>query len=138
MAELINGVLIQLDENTMYIVIGIFLFTAILTLIRKAIKITIVMIILALLITAVIPVAKDIQDKYGVRLGNGCIILKIDGNDVTIDKNSIKDIKITKEGVFGHDIEIKYSDGLSKIKVPDFMMTEIRKYFEREEIPVSE
>ena len=135
MNMLLGNILSQLDYRVVYIFVGIVFISAILAIIKRAIKIGIVVIIIALSMSTLGPMAKNFQDTYKFSVNNGIATIKTDSGTVTLDKNTIKNLQLINGGVNGYELKVTYADGLTDIKIPSFMAALVKDYTNKYNIP---
>ena len=108
------------------IVIGIvvfLLFFAIVSIIKKLLKVGIIILIFIILIGAGAISVKNTQEKYDFSFQNGVISATVEGKKVSIDFNKLEGAKIEANKVEnGISLSITYKNGnTDAVVVPNFM-----------------
>ena len=133
---ILGDMLSQLDPKVVYIFVGVMIISAVLAIIKKAIKIGIIVVIIALSVSTLGPMAKEFQDKYKFSIDSGVATIQAENNTIKLDKNTIKDIELINKGVNGYELKVKYKDdGYSHIKIPTFMAPLVKEYATKYSIP---
>lgn len=135
-----NQLLSNLDPKIVYLCIGMLAIVAIMSIIKKAIGIALIVAVLAVGMYFVIPAAQNFQKDYSISMSEDSIDLKVQGNDFSIqfgeDAVKIKSMEIVRNSEGEYKFDIKYVDGTSSnFKIPGFMRSTFLSYLDKIEIP---
>ena len=131
----LQPILSELDPRVITGVVVLLLIVGVLALIKKVIKIGVIVIILALSMSTLGPMAHSFQENYKFNVENGVIRVVLDGAEYEIDKDLCKKITLTNKGVTGYEVEAEFKDEILKIVVPTFMMSKIQAFGNKHDIP---
>ena len=106
-------------------------------LIKRALKVAIVVGVLAFGVSTLGPMAQSFQENYKFEVQDGVATILADGQTVKLDRSTIKDLELVNQGAAGYILKVKYVDGLGSIKIPTFMVTPIKSYVGKMDIPLS-
>lgn len=132
MSSMLEPFLAELDPTIVYIVIGLFAVLLLITIIKKAIKFTIVVAAIIACLVLVVPMAQDFQSKYQFDIKDGAAHLVTEGQEVIVGElDKIKEVKFTYNGLNGVDVKIKYTDTNMGFTVPSFLAESLQEYFDK-------
>ena len=135
MLSMFEPFLAELDPMIVWVVIGLFAVLLLITVIKKAIKFTIIVAAIIAGLVLVIPVAQDFQSKYQFEIADGKAMVVTDGQQVIIDNiGKVENVVFTYNGLNGVDVSIKYTDTNMKFNVPSFLAESIQEYFDKYDI----
>lgn len=135
MDNLLQPILAELDPTVVYIVVGLFAVLLILTVIKKAVKLALIVAIIMGCVFMLAPMAEDFQEKYSVVTETDQILIKVDGREYEINNpTAIKEAKLVYTGKQTIDVKIKYTDTNLNFNVPVFMGEGIKEFFEKHNI----
>lgn len=137
METLLEPILAELDMKVVIVAVGILLTIGIIALVKKVMKAGISVIIVAILIATLGPMAQSFQENYRFNIEGGVMQIGLGENDYVIDRDSCKEIKLTNKGIAGYEVEAVFEDGLLKIMIPTFMMGQIVTFSDRYNIPTT-
>ena len=84
----------NLNPNVIYLCLGILVILLVLTIIKKAFKLAVVVVIIGALMYGTVPLAKDFQSKYSIeRDDRGAVVIKVDGNEFKFGGDKDEQIK---------------------------------------------
>lgn len=121
MISVLEPFLAELDYRLVIIIAVVLLITAIIAIIKKAIKVGLIVMIIALMIGYVAPTAFEFQRDYKIGVEDAAIHMVIKGQTFTIESNSCKEIILEDIGNLTYSLTAKYSDGNITVKIPRFM-----------------
>ena len=144
-AGIFNQFLSQLDPNIVKVCVAVLIVAFILSLAKKAVKLAIVVLVIAVACGGLIPKVTEFQKNYGVHTSNnGALIVTVDGKQFKFgdergdsDRNQIKDIEMVKESNGDYTVIINYADkhnentGNYTFSVPYFMKEPIKEYIDK-------
>lgn len=136
MTDMLAPILSEIEPTYIWMLVGICAIVLLLSLLKKAVKLAITVLIIGLCATAVVPWAQNFQEKYQIRVEDGALAMKIDGEDFFIDREGIKSMQLVNDGFGNYSLGITYKDGLQTIKLPTFMTNTIKEFAERYYIPI--
>lgn len=135
MISMFEPFLAELDPTIVYIVIALFAVLLLITVIKKAIKFTIIVACIIAGLVLVVPVAQDFQSKYSFDIKNGAAHVMTEGHELIVGElDKIKSVKFTYNGLNGVDVDIKYTDTNMKFNVPSFLAESLQEYFDKYQI----
>lgn len=135
MTSMLEPFLAELDPSVVWIVIALFVALLLITIIKKAIKFTIIVACLIAGLVLVIPVAEDFQSKYQFEITDGEAHITTEGQELIVGELSkIKSVKFTYSGLNGVDVNIKYTDTNMSFTVPSFLAESLQEYFDKYDI----
>lgn len=137
MGDVLIGILSEIDPKVVYIAVGLLAVSALISLIKKAIKIAVIVIIVALCISYLAPLAKQIQKDYKVSIEDDKLYINIKGREFELSKEGIEKIKLEHLGLKGYKLEVNYKDGFDSIMIPNFLINPIKKFIEDKKLPVT-
>ena len=105
MGDVLIGILSEIDPKVVYIAVGLLAVSALISLIKKAIKIAVIVIIVALCISYLAPLAKQIQKDYKVSIEDDKLYINIKGREFELSKEGIENIKLEHLGLKGYKLE---------------------------------
>lgn len=122
----------NLDPNVVYVCIAVLVVGIILTLIKKAFFLAIIMVVLFMGATMLIPMAKEFQENYSIGINDDeQLEMVVNGKTFTFggEDNGIQDINIERKKTGEYTLEIKYEDGgIATFTAPGYMRDTIIKY----------
>lgn len=135
MLSMFEPFLAELDPMIVWVVIGLFAVLLLITIIKKAIKFTIIVAAIIAGLVLVVPVAQDFQSKYQFEITDGKAVVVTDGQQVIVDNvGKIDKVTFTYNGLNGVDVEIKYTDTRMNFNVPSFLAESLQSYFDKYDI----
>lgn len=135
MDNMLQPILAELDPNIVYLVVAVFAVLLVLTVIKKAIKLTIIVAVITGCVFMLAPMAEDFQERYQFTVEDSQVILKVDGREYIIDNpTNIKEAKLVYTGKQTIDVVIKYTDTNLGFTVPVFMGDTIKDFFEEYDV----
>lgn len=137
METLLEPILAELDYRVVIGAVAILLIVGVLALVKKVIKVGIVVIILALSLSTLGPMAQSFQENYKFNVENGAIHIVLSGNEYTIDKDLCEEINMTSKGIKGYELEAVFEDGTLRVMIPTFMMGKIQAFGNKHGIPMN-
>lgn len=129
-------VLSQLDSRLVYILAGLLAISVIIALIKKAIKLAIIVGVIAFAISSLGPMASDFQNKYQLEVNRDKAVITIDNQKTQLSKEDVSKLLFVNNGLSGYTITVKYNDGIGSVNVPTFMVKSIKDFAENQGIPV--
>lgn len=136
MINMLEPILANVDTKVILIVAGILVISGILAIIKKVVKLGLVMLVVAILVSTLIPMAQSFQEKYSINVSNGVIALKVDGKEYNIDKENCKSITIENKGLSTYLVSAEFNAGRLAITMPGFMVNKIKDFGEKHKIPI--
>ena len=137
METLLEPILAELDYRVVIGAVAILLIVGALALVKKVIKVGIVVIILALSLSTLGPMAQSFQENYKFNVENGVIHIVLSGNEYTIDKDLCEEINMTSKGIKGYELEAVFEDGTLRVMIPTFMVEKIQAFGNKHGIPMN-
>ena len=136
MTSMLEPLLAELDPKIIWIIVGLFVALLIITLIKKAIKLTLTVACVIVALMILTPMAEDFQSKYKFDIADGKAYITAEGQEFIIEElNKVKDAKFVYNGLNGVDVSIKYTDTNMNFNVPSFLAESIQEYFDKYDIP---
>lgn len=135
MEYIFGGVLSQLDPKVLYVVVGILMLSVILSILKRAVKMAIIIGVMALAVGSLGPMAQQIQENYAFDVRDGVANITVHGQVVELDREKIKEVKLINKGTSGYSLKVQYDDAITEVKVPTFMVSEIKQYAGKYDIP---
>lgn len=126
----------QVNPKVVYVVVGILLVSFVISLVKQAIKLAILVLIVTVGVSVLGPTATAFQDRYKFNISNGIATIQVDGKEIKLDKDEITKIELVNGGVAGYVVNVTYKDGLSSVTVPTFMSSMIKSYADKHKIQV--
>ena len=143
--SMMNEMLGTLDPKIVYLCIAVFIVAAILALIKKAVVITVIMVVVSIAAYAIVPIAKDFQEQYKISVNDdNQLVMVIEGRETVLtaigdpddeEFDAMVDVEIerNKDGEYVLNI-IHMSGGVTRVNVPSFMRDTMLKYFKNNSI----
>ena len=100
----------NIDTKYVYIAVAILGVAFIISLVKKAIKLGILVLVIALLLTYGGSMVSKIQEKYNINVEGDTITAVVDGKEYTLDLELVSEIVITDIGKGKVKVAIKASD----------------------------
>lgn len=118
-----NNLLINMDPKTWYILAGLCAILLIISIIKKAIKLGVVILITIIMFLMTGPQAKDIHKSYNIQIDSDTITVTLDGQQTLIEREGLSDITMMRKEERGDNYLIfAYKNGHTKeIQLPDMM-----------------
>ena len=136
-----NQFLGSLDPKIVYVCLAVLAVLIILTLIKKAIKIAIVLAILGVVIYSVVPMAKNFQNDYKFSIDSkGVLTVTVEGKELVLDNTEkrfdddirVDKLEVKRESSGEYALKIYYTDGTAQaFTVPGFMRTNLINYLDK-------
>ena len=127
------GSIIQLlgniDKRVLIAAAVVLAILFVISLIKKAIKLTISIGIILAINIFIIPIVKEYQEKYNFRIEEDKIMVTVDGTDVTLSKDSIQKIKFNGKDDDSnmYSITIIHSGDTFEFEVPKVTLPVVEK-----------
>lgn len=136
MTSMLEPILAELDPRILWVIVGLFVALLIITLIKKAIKLTLTVACIIAALMILMPMAEDFQSKYNFDIEDGKAYITTEGQEFIIEELSkVKEAKFIYNGINGVDVSIKYTDTNMNFNVPSFLAESIQEYFDKYDIP---
>jgi len=114
----------------------------IISLVKKAIKLGILVLVIALLLTYGGSMVSKIQEKYNINVEGDTITAVVDGKEYTLDLELVSEIVITDIGKGKVKVAIKAADEnkskVAEVEMYRFMSNAVKKQAEKLEVPIVE
>ena len=136
MESMLEPILGNIDVNILWIFIAIMGVCIILSIIKKAIKLTIFVAAIAAIAIVLVPMAQDFQTKYNFQMENGSIVMTINGEEVSVEKDICKEIELENKGSQGYELRAVTDEGTLDIIIPTFMKEGVEVFADRYGIPI--
>ena len=136
MESMLEPILGTIDTRVIWVFIAVMGICIILSIIKKAIKLTVVIGIIAAIAIFVAPMAEDFQSRYHFEMVDGAITMTINGEEVSVEKDICKEIELENKGAEGYELRAVTTDGTLDIMIPTFMRDGIKTFAERYGIPI--
>lgn len=136
MTDMFAPILSELNPTYVWIFVGICAILVVLSIVKKAIKLALIVGLIGLCVSVVAPWAQDFQEKYKINFDNGALVMKVNGEDFRLDKEAIKSMQLVNDGFGNYSLGITYDDGLQTIGLPTFMTNTIKEFADRYSIPI--
>lgn len=146
MLESLKGQLLgSLDEKIVYLCLAVIVVLIIITLIKKAIKFAVVLVVFAVAMYLLVPIAKDFQNNYKFNVdSDGVLTITADGKDLVLDnsepesrydnKARVEKLTIQKQSDGDYHLNIEYTDrSTQKFVIPSFMRSNLINYLNKQE-----
>ena len=138
----IGQFLTQIDPNTLKIIIAILVVLFVISLIKKAIKLAIVVFVAVLIFSSTGLMASNFQEKYNIKAEDGQIVLTVDGKQIKFgdDKEEdrhIQGIEMTKNIDSSYTLQVTYADDDNNVTksdeftIPNFMKVPLTGYINK-------
>jgi len=132
----------NIDTKYVYIAVAILGVAFIISLVKKAIKLGILVLIIALLLTYGGSMVSKIQEKYNINVEGDTITAVVDGKEYTLDLELVSEIVITDIGKGKVKVAIKAADEnkskVAEVEMYRFMFNAVKKQAEKLEVPIVE
>lgn len=132
----------NIDTKYVYIAVAILGVTFIISLVKKAIKLGILVLVIALLLTYGGSMVSKIQEKYNINVEGDTITAVVDGKEYTLDLELVSEIVITDIGKGKVKVAIKAADEnkskVAEVEMYRFMFNAVKKQAEKLEVPIVE
>lgn len=115
------GLFVGLDPKIVLIAAGLVAIAGFIALFKKAIKIGIFVLAIALLVTVGGTYLGELQQQYGFSADGSVISMKLDGKDYTVDIENIDSIKSYDNGNGSVKLEVWSGEYKLEIDVPRFI-----------------
>lgn len=146
MLESLKGQLLgTLEPNIVYLCLAMIAVLIVLTLIKKAIKFAVVLVVFAVAMYSLVPMAKDFQNNYKFSVdSDGVLTITVDGKDLVLDNSEpeskyddesrVEKLTVQKQSDGDYHLNIVYTDGSTqKFVVPSFMRSNLINYLNKQE-----
>lgn len=129
---LFNG----LDIKYVYMAVGILILAGVISFIKRAVKLGVTIIILALLLNYGGNYVHNFQQKYNIHITKDTVSMCVDGKDYSISLNNIERVEYTMAGAGVFNVSVYYKDNTGKVskatfKVPTYMLEVIKQQVEK-------
>jgi|LFRM01.1.fsa_nt_gb hypothetical protein len=132
----------NIDTKYVYIAVAILGVAFIISLVKKAIKLGILVLVIALLLTYGGSMVSKIQEKYNINVEGDTITAVVDGKEYTLDLELVSEIVITDIGKGKVKVAIKAADEnkskVAEVEMYRFMFNAVKKQAEKLEVPIVE
>lgn len=132
----------NIDTKYVYIAVAILGVAFIISLVKKAIKLGILVLVIALLLTYGGSMVSKIQEKYNINVKGDTITAVVDGKEYTLDLELVSEIVITDIGKGKVKVAIKAADEnkskVAEVEMYRFMFNAVKKQAEKLEVPIVE
>lgn len=132
----------NMDTKYVYIAVAILGVAFIISLVKKAIKLGILVLVIALLLTYGGSMVSKIQEKYNINVEGDTITAVVDGKEYTLDLELVSEIVITDIGKGKVKVAIKAADEnkskVAEVEMYRFMFNAVKKQAEKLEVPIVE
>lgn len=134
-----------LDPKIVYLCLAMIAVLIILTIIKKAIKFAVVLVVFAVAMYSLVPMAKDFQNNYKFSVdSDGVLTITVDGKDLVLDNSEpeskyddesrVEKLTVQKQSDGDYHLNIVYTDGSTqKFEVPGFMRSNLINYLNKQE-----
>lgn len=137
--EAVSGILMGIDPRAIWIAAGIVGVLGLLAILKKAIKLGILVLVIALAITYGGSAINNIKDTYQIEVEGSYISMVVDKKEYSIDLsdiNSVNVININKDGV---ELDIISGDNTKmNITVPKILFNMIKPIIEKQGVLVNQ
>lgn len=122
-----------LDPNVLKLCAAVLGALAILSLIKRAVKLGIFIAVLAVGSALILPAVQDFQEKYSVSVENDQLIMVIDGQELRLGAGNIKSMSLEKDAAGAYVVRVVYKDTQTpaSIQIPAFMRGVVGEYIKR-------
>ena len=125
----------NIDTKYVYIAVAILGVEFIISLVKKAIKLGILVLVIALLLTYGGSMVSKIQEKYNINVEGDTITAVVDGKEYTLDLELVSEIVITDIGKGKVKVAIKAADEnkskVAEVEMYRFMFNAVKKQAEK-------
>ncbi len=132
----------NIDTKYVYIAVAILGVAFIISLVKKAIKLGILVLVIALLLTYGGSMVSKIQEKYNINVEGDTITAVVDGKEYTLDLELVSEIVVTDIGKGKVKVAIKAADEnkskVAEVEMYRFMFNAVKKQAEKLEVPIVE
>lgn len=132
----------NIDTKYVYIAVAILGVAFIISLVKKAIKLGILVLVIALLLTYGGSMVSKIQEKYNINVEGDTITAVVDGKEYTLDLELVSEIVITDIGKGKVKVAIKAADEnkskVAEVEMYRFMFNAVKKQAEKLGVPIVE
>lgn len=132
----------NIDTKYVYIAVAILGVAFIISLVKKAIKLGILVLVIALLLTYGGSMVSKIQEKYNINVEGDTITAVVDGKEYTLDLELVSEIVITDIGKGKVKVAIKAADEnkskVAEVEMYRFMFNAVKKQAEKLKVPIVE
>lgn len=132
----------NIDTKYVYIAVAILGVAFIISLVKKAIKLGILVLVIALLLTYGGSMVSKIQEKYNINVEGDTITAVVDGKEYTLDLELVSEIVVTDIGKGKVKVAIKAADEnkskVAEVEMYRFMFNAVKKQVEKLEVPIVE
>lgn len=137
MISVLEPFLAELDYRLVIVIAAVLLITAIVALVKKAIKVGLVVMVIALMVGYIAPTAFEFQRDYKIGVEDAAIHMVIKGQTFKIESNSCKEIILEDIGNLTYGLTAKYNDGNITVKIPRFMTDAVIAFGNKYGVPVT-
>ncbi len=132
----------NINTKYVYMAVAILGVAFIISLVKKAIKLGILVLVIALLLTYGGSMVSKIQEKYNINVEGDTITAVVDGKEYTLDLELVSEIVITDIGKGKVKVAIKAADEnkskVAEVEMYRFMSNAVKKQAEKLEVPIVE
>ena len=132
----------NIDTKYVYIAVAILGVAFIISLVKKAIKLGILVLVIALLLTYGGSMVSKIQEKYNINVEGDTITAVVDGKEYTLDLELVSEIVKTDILKGMVKVAIKAADEnkskVAEVEMYRFMFNAVKKQAEKLEVPIVE
>lgn len=133
--DMISSVLMGIDPKAIWIAAGIVGVLGLLAIIKKAVKIGVLVLVIALAITYGGSVVNNIRDTYQIEVNGSHISMVVDNKDYSIDLADIKSIEKVSKSNDGVELNIVSGSNTNmNITVPEVLYNLIKPVAEKQGI----
>lgn len=122
MTSMLEPILSQLKTEYILIFVGIMAVCAILAIIKKAVKVGIIVIVLALAVGSLAPMATEFQKDYKFEVVDGQAHMYVKGEEYIVDRREVKTMELENKNGSQYKLIVYCTDGDSiQVLIPSFM-----------------
>lgn len=134
--EAIKGILMEIDETTLKVIIVILAIIMVISVIKKVISLFITIAIVVIISVVAVPMVQDIQSQYNIRVEDSVLMVTVDSKDYSLDLPNCTGIELNEtEDKDTYSMVLKMEDGDKVIEIPKFMGKGVEKIAEANDIP---
>lgn len=136
--EAIGGILMGIDPQAIWIAAGIVGVLGLLAILKKAIKLGIMVLVIALAITYGGSVINNVRDTYQIEVEGSYISMVVNEKEYSIDLSDIKSVTVVNIGDGGVELDIVSGDNTKmNITVPKALFNMLKPIIEKQGVLVN-
>lgn len=137
--EAVSGILMGIDPRAIWIAAGIVGVLGLLAILKKAIKLGILVLVIALAITYGGSAINNIKDTYQIEVEGSYISMVVDEKEYSIDLSDINSVNVININEDGVELDIISGDNTKmNITVPKILFNMIKPIIEKQGVLINQ